>query len=137
MPRTSLFGNTVEQVQELRRRGYHPLPLIAGAPELAEAIDLLQSDFLCLGDRWCYAAVAESLRRGDHYMVCADFASFVDSMREAVRLYASAREWARRVVFNIAAASRFSSDATIRAYAREISGISPIKAEIEAQASAP
>ena len=34
------------------------------------------------------------------------------------------------VLFNIAGASAFTSDATIRAYAQEIWGLTPVKAEL-------
>jgi starch phosphorylase len=70
------------------------------------------------------------LRQSDHYMVCADFDSYVVAMREAARLHRSPRQWARRSLFNIVGASAFSSDATIRAYARDIWGIAPVKADI-------
>ena len=63
-------------------------------------------------------------------MVCADYDSYAGAMRDAAAAYRSPRDWARRSLFNIVGASRFSSDATIRAYAREIWGIVPIKAEL-------
>jgi starch phosphorylase len=131
-----LFGNTVEQVRNLYRRGYDPANVIAENRELLEAIDVVDSDFLSLGDRWRYAAIVESLWRDDHYMVCADFASFLRAMQDVATLYASPRAWARQVAFNIAGASRFSSDATIRAYARDIWGIEPVKAELESESEA-
>jgi starch phosphorylase len=126
-----LFGNTVEQVRELYRQGYDPSGFIARSPELAEAIDVLRSDFLCLGDPTRYAPVVESLERDDRYMVCADFAAFRRAMQDVAGLYGSPRDWSRHVVFNIAAAGNFSSDATIRAYAKEIWNISPVKAELQ------
>jgi glycogen phosphorylase len=131
-----LFGNTVDEVRELYRQGYDPSGFIARSPELADAIDVLQSDFLCLGDPWRYSSVVDSLRRDDRYMVCADFVSFLEAMRDAAAVYASPREWARHVVFNIAGAGRFSSDATIRAYAKEIWGIVPMQAEVEPEEAA-
>jgi starch phosphorylase len=132
-----LFGQTVDQVKALYRRGYHPSAFIARSPELAEAIDVLRSDFLCLGDPQRYAAVVDSLQWEDRYMVCADFVAFVSAMREAADAYVSPLEWARHVVFNIAGASRFSSDGTIGAYARDIWGIRPVRAEVEPEADAP
>ncbi|MDP9152016.1 MAG: glycogen/starch/alpha-glucan phosphorylase [Myxococcota bacterium] len=125
-----LFGRTVEQVRELWRTGYDPSKFIAESPALARAIELLGSDFFCLGDPERYAFVVHLLRQSDTYMVCADFDSYVAAMREAARLFLSPREWARRSLFNIVGASGFSSDATIRAYAREIWDLVPVKAEL-------
>jgi len=125
-----LFGLTVEQVQDLYRRGYVPSDFIRDNHELARAVALIDSDFLCLGDAGRYADVVHGLRNYDHFMVCADFAAYLKAMSEAAALYADPRAWARRTVFNIAGASRFSSDATIRAYAREIWDLKPVKADV-------
>jgi glycogen phosphorylase len=125
-----LFGHTVDQVRELSRAGYSPGRFIAGSPELARAIGLLDSDFFCLGDRERYSSVVRRLRDDDQYMTCADFDSFVAAMREAAVLYRSPLEWTKRSLFNIVGASAFSSDATIRAYARDIWNIVPVKAEL-------
>jgi starch phosphorylase len=71
-----------------------------------------------------------SLRNHDHFMVCADFAAFCAAMSSAAELYRSPREWHRQAAFNIAGGSHFSSDATIRAYAREIWDLKPVKVEV-------
>jgi glycogen phosphorylase len=125
-----LCGNTVEEVRELWRRGYDPGRFIAESADLAHALELLDSGFFTLGDRERYSLVVRLLRHADQYMVCADFDSYVAAMKAAAQLYRSPREWARRSLFNIVGASAFSSDATIKAYAREIWNIVPVKADI-------
>jgi starch phosphorylase len=125
-----LFGNTVEQVRALHGVGYDPRHFIAQSVELAHAVALIDSDFFCLGDPTRYAAIAHHLRYADPYMVCADFEAYVASMASAAELYREPLEWSKRAAHNIAGASVFSSDATIRAYAREIWGIVPVKAEL-------
>jgi starch phosphorylase len=125
-----LFGLTVEEVQALYRHGYHSSSFIEGEPALARALSLLDSDFFCLGDPHRYAAVVNTMRYHDHFMVCADFAAFCASMREAADLYRSPRQWHRRAAFNIAGGSEFSSDATIRAYAKEIWDLKPVKVTV-------
>ncbi len=132
-----LCGLTVDQVRDLWRVGYDPGRFIAQSPDLAKAIELLETGFFCIGDRERYASVIQTLRHNDQYMVCADFDSYSSAMREAALLYRSPREWARRSLFNVVGASAFSSDATISAYAREIWGIVPVKAEIGERAPAP
>ncbi|MDP9036968.1 MAG: glycogen/starch/alpha-glucan phosphorylase [Myxococcota bacterium] len=125
-----LFGRTVEQVRELWRAGYEPSKFIADSPPLAHAVALLGSDFFCLGDPERYALIVHLLRQSDTYMVCADFDPYVTAMREAAEVFRAPREWARRSLYNIVGASGFSSDATIRAYAREIWDLVPVKAEL-------
>jgi glycogen phosphorylase len=132
-----LCGLTVDQVRDLWRVGYDPGRFIAQSPDLAKAIELLETGFFCIGDRERYASVIQTLRHNDQYMVCADFESYSSAMKEAALLFRSPREWARRSLFNVVGASAFSSDATISAYAREIWGIVPVKAEIGERVGAP
>ncbi len=128
-----LFGKTLEEVQDLQRSGYSPRPFIAASPALTKALALLETGFFCLGDETRYTGTAQYLRDYDPYMVCADFDSYAAQMREAATVHRSPREWARRSLFNIVGAGAFSSDATIRAYAREIWNIVPVKAEMKAK----
>jgi len=125
-----LCGHTIEQVQALWRTGYDPSRFIARSPELARALELLESSFFALSDPCRYAGVVRTLRETDPYMVCADFDSYASALREAAAAYRSPRDWARKSLFNIVGGSAFSSDATIRAYAREIWGIAPIKVDV-------
>jgi starch phosphorylase len=131
-----LFGMTVEEVGALWQKGYDPKRFIAASPELARAVDMIESGFFSLGDPERYASVAEQLRNIDPYMVCADFDAYVAAMRAAAGVFRQPTEWARRALYNIVAGGAFSSDATIRAYAREIWDLAPIKAEIGDDSSA-
>jgi starch phosphorylase len=125
-----LCGLTVTEVGDLYSRGYFPSDYIRDNSMLERAIGLIDSEFLCLGDPGRYSDVVRVLRHHDHFMVCADFASYMETMTQAAELYKSPRAWARTAAFNIAGASRFSSDATIRAYAREIWDLAPVKCEL-------
>ena len=124
-----LFGLTIEQVQELWRTGYHPQRFIAQSPDLMRALELLDSGFFSLSDPFRYSGVVRTLRESDPYMVCADFDSYAGAMKKAAAAYRWPRDWAMKSLFNIVGGSTFSSDATIAAYAREIWGIVPVKAE--------
>jgi starch phosphorylase len=63
-------------------------------------------------------------------MICADFDAYRACKEHAADVYRDRRGWARRAVFNIAGASRFSSDHTIRQYATDIWGIEPVKVDV-------
>jgi starch phosphorylase len=115
-----LCGHTVEQVRELQREGYRPGPFIVDCPELDNALRLLDSGFFSLGEPGRYGGVTQALRDVDEYMVCADFESYASAMRTASTAYLSPRDWARRSFHNVVGGGAFSSDATIRAYARDI-----------------
>ena len=122
-----LFGLTADEVRARRAAGYDPQAAIAGSPALEEALALVASGFFSLGERDRYRPVVDSLRWGDPYMCCADFDAYLACEARAAAAYEDQRTWCRRALANIAGASRFSSDATIRAYASEIWGLRPVK----------
>ncbi|HXJ18716.1 MAG TPA: glycogen/starch/alpha-glucan phosphorylase [Polyangia bacterium] len=128
-PNFFLFGLTTEQVQAARAAGYRPSEFIDKTPALAEAMELIGSGFFSLGERDRYRSILDGLEYHDPYFVCADFAGFAAAEAAAADTYRDKRDWSRRALFNIAGASRFSSDSTIRQYASEIWGLRPVKTE--------
>ncbi len=62
---------------------------------------------------------------GDHYLLLADYESYIAAQDRVDALYPKADEWARKAILNVAAMGPFSSDRTIAEYAREIWGIEP------------
>ena len=112
---------------------YAPSAFIEQSPELKAAVALLDSEFFCLGDRYRYAPIVEQLRYHDPFMVCADFAAYLQAEREAAQLYTRPEQWSLCALHNIVAGSAFSSDATVQAYADEIWGLHPCKVERVAQ----
>ena len=100
---------------------------VGRSPALEEALGLIASGFFSLGDRDRYRPVVDNLRYQDPFMVCADFDAYVAAEARAAAAYRDPTDWSRRVLYNIAGASRFSSDDTIRQYAAEIWGLRPVK----------
>ncbi|HEY5088324.1 MAG TPA: glycogen/starch/alpha-glucan phosphorylase, partial [Polyangia bacterium] len=122
-----LFGMNTEEVAARWAAGYDPGAEIARSPALEEALGLIASGFFSLGDRDRYRPVVDNLRYHDPFMVCADFDAYLAAEARAAAAYRDPIDWSRRVLHNIAGASRFSSDETIRQYAAEIWGLRPVK----------
>jgi glycogen phosphorylase len=122
-----LFGLTADEVAAAWARGYQPSAAIAASPALEEVLTLLASGFFSLGDRDRYRPVVDSLRHHDPYLVCADFDAYVAAEARAAAAYADPMSWSRMALHNIIGASRFSSDATIRQYAKEIWGLESVR----------
>ena len=55
-----------------------------------------------------------------------DFAAYAEAHTQVERAYQDSDGWARKALFNIARMGRFSSDRTIREYAKEIWRIEPV-----------
>jgi starch phosphorylase len=121
-----LFGLTADQVQETRRRGYHPRELYEGNDRLREALDLIASGFFSRGDENLFQPLVESLLSRDDYLVLADFAAYVDCQSEVDRAYQDPERWTRMSVLNVAGSGKFSSDRTIREYCEGIWHVTPM-----------
>ena len=67
------------------------------------------------------------LDKGDHYMLLADYASYIATQDAVGRLYQDQEEWTRRAVLNVARVGKFSSDRTIREYADRIWRVQPVE----------
>jgi starch phosphorylase len=119
-----LFGLTAEQVLA-RRASYRPSDELAD-PELARVMELLASGEFSPGDRTLYAPLVDDLLHRDPFFVLADFRAYVDCQRRVEALWRTPAAWLQSSILNTARAGRFSSDRSIREYAREIWNIAPV-----------
>jgi starch phosphorylase len=127
-----LFGLNASQAQELAGSDYDPGPYIETCDDLKGAIELLEEGFFSPDERGLYHDVTEYLRRRDPFLICADFADYVACQERAAAAYADQAHWLPMAALNIARSGTFSSDRTIREYAREIWGVEPVAIEPDA-----
>jgi starch phosphorylase len=62
----------------------------------------------------------DALLSRDPFFVLADFAAYAAAQRDVEDAYGDPERWAKMALVNIANMGRFSSDETIRGYARDI-----------------
>ncbi|MDX1422467.1 MAG: glycogen/starch/alpha-glucan phosphorylase [Kiloniellales bacterium] len=120
-----IFGLTAKQVAETRAAGYDPARWIAADPRLAEVLDQIAEGAFSPDDPGRYRGLVEGLRGGDWFMVAADFGAYWEVQRRIDAAWADRDGWVRRTVLNTARMGWFSSDRTIRSYAREIWDTAP------------
>jgi starch phosphorylase len=65
------------------------------------------------------------LTYGDQFMHLADLTSYLHADGKLCDLYRKPDRWTEKVILNIAASGKFSSDRTIREYAEGIWGAKP------------
>ena len=123
-----IFGNTVEQVDSLRTRGYNPYDYYNNNNELKAVIDWLRSDYFTPGEHYAFEPLCRSLLEGgDPYLCLADYADYVRVQEAVDKAFSDKKRWARMAILNTANMGKFSSDRTITQYAEHIWNLKPVK----------
>jgi glycogen phosphorylase len=115
-----IFGLRTEEVAERWRGGLDATDAIAASPELAEVLETVEAGLFSSDDPRRFDRLTDRLRNGDRFMVAADFAAYCAAQRQIDALWRSSAGWGRSAILNIAGMAWFSSDRTIREYARDI-----------------
>lgn len=122
-----LFGLTAEEVEQLRRGGYDPTHYYESDPELKRAVDQIASGRFSPGEPTLFAPIVDNLlRRGDYFLLLADYRSYVDTQDQVDALFRNPDEWTRKTILNTANMGKFSSDRAVMEYAREIWDVQPL-----------
>ena len=118
-----LFGKTAEEVAHTKASGYRGRQVYEANGEVKEVLDLIGSGFFSPEDPHVFKPLVDSLLNEDPYLVLADFAAYVEAQESVAKRYCNPAAWWRSAIVNVARMGFFSSDRTIRAYAKEIWGI--------------
>jgi starch phosphorylase len=121
-----IFGLSTEQVAAERAAGYQPLRIYEQNPRLKAVLDALAGGLFSPGEPGRYRDLVSSLLwGGDHYLLLADFESYVAAQGRVDALYRDREAWARKAIANVAGMGMFSADRTIAEYARQVWQIEP------------
>ena len=115
-----IFGQSAEEVATSRAAGYRPERRIAADPLFAEVLEQIAAGLFSPEDADRHAALVDNLRHHDWFMVAADFAAYWKIQRRIDSAWQDQEDWTRRAVLNTARMGWFSSDRTVRGYARDI-----------------
>ena len=121
-----IFGLKTPEVQALRQGGYQPMRYYESIPALKSVLDALAGGQFSPDEPGRYRALVDSLLwGGDHYLLLADYESYVATQLRVDALYRQPARWCERAIANVAGMGVFSSDRTIGNYARQIWAIEP------------
>jgi len=122
-----IFGHTVAELAALTRAGYHPWDRYHSDPRLRRTLDALGSELFAPGQPGLFAPLVDLLLgRGDEYFLLADFPAYIETQERVSHDFLERDDWSRRAILNVAAMGYFSSDRTIREYARDIWQVAPL-----------
>jgi starch phosphorylase len=121
-----IFGLKTPEVLALKQGGYQPMRYYESTPALKAVLDAIAGGAYSPDEPGRYRGLVDSLLwGGDHYLLLADYASYVATQSRVDELYRQPAAWAQRAIANVAGMGVFSSDRTIGEYASQIWGIAP------------
>ena len=121
-----IFGLKTAEVAAAKQAGYQPLRIYESHAQIRAVLDAIAGGQFCGDEPGRYRALVDSLLwGGDHYMLLADFDSYLATQARVDALYRDQAAWAKKAIANVAGMGFFSSDRTIAEYAREVWGIKP------------
>jgi starch phosphorylase len=115
-----IFGLRAEEVAQKRALGYQPRRHYEENPRLKAVLDDIAGGHFSPEEPHRYRGLVDTLLNVDHYFVLADFADYLHAQRRVERAFGEPSLWAKMAIHNIAAMGQFSSDRTVREYARNI-----------------
>ena len=120
-----LFGLTEEEVQA-KSATYNPRELYEKNNYIKRILNALNSNMFCEKDYvLLFKPIFEELLNRDYYFVLEDLESFDKKMEEVEKDYNNREVWNKKAILNVARIGKFSSDRSIREYAKKIWNIKP------------
>ncbi|MCX7164160.1 MAG: glycogen/starch/alpha-glucan phosphorylase [Rhodocyclales bacterium] len=122
-----IFGLTADEVAQQYAAGYSPWLHYDGNAELKQTLDMIRDGYFSPEDRDRFKPVFDALTyHGDHYLLLADYASYIACQEKVGELYCDPVAWAQKTILNVAGMGQFSSDRTIGQYAKSIWNVVPL-----------
>ena len=121
-----IFGLKTPEVAALKQTGYQPMRIYESTPALKAVLDAISSGAFSHDEPGRYRGLVDALLwGGDHYLLLADYESYVATQLRVDALYRQPALWAECAIANVAGMGVFSSDRTIGEYAKQIWHIEP------------
>lgn len=122
-----IFGLRSEEVDKLRPN-YSSMKVYHTDPEIRRALDMIRRNVFSLLTPGVFDPLVRSLLEyNDYYMLLQDLRDYIQTQDRVDQLYRKPMEWNAKALLNVARAGHFSSDRTIREYAKDIWDIEPVK----------
>ncbi len=121
-----IFGHTVEQLNQIRG-SYRAKDIYDNNADLRRALNTLVDGTVPTDQdmRELFNCLVNWGPSSDQYFLLLDYPSYLEAKLRANAEYADRLNFGRKCLMNVASAAKFSSDRTIRQYAKEIWHVEP------------
>ncbi len=121
-----LFGLTEQEVVAVKAHGYSPADWVDANDELRTVLDLIAGGTFSRGDTEVFQPLVDNLRYDDPFLVCADYASYVNCQEQVSAEWQDRESWTKMSILNTARSGKFSSDRAIAECCDEIWNVRPL-----------
>ena len=134
-----IFGLSTEEVERMRREhSYRSREYYENNGLIRRVLDSLANNRFSPHEPGIFQPIVDMLLDGgDYFFHLADLDSYRQVQEVVSSDYTDSKEWTRKAILNVARMGKFSSDRTIREYAREIWKIQEVPPEKPANNRAP
>ncbi len=115
-----IFGLETDEVEARRAKGIDGHAVVEASPRLRAVLRELAKGTFSPGESSRFNAIADSIYHGDWFMVGQDFDAYVAAQETVDKTWLLPKDWTRMTIRNSVNMGWFSSDRTIREYARDI-----------------
>jgi glycogen phosphorylase len=115
-----IFGLLADEVEARRAKGVDGRQVIAASPSLQGVVEALLAGTFSQGDNTRYKPIVDALTGNDWFMVGSDFDAYRNAQNDVSSLWGRKKIWTEKSIINSVSMGWFSSDRTIRDYARDI-----------------
>jgi starch phosphorylase len=122
-----IFGLSTGEVADLRASGYRSVDYYHANSELSQVIDMIANGYFSPEEPGRFKPIVDNLlSHGDHYLLLADYGSYIQAQKAVELAYQDQEQWVRKAILNVANMGKFSSDRTILQYAQQIWHTKPV-----------
>jgi len=122
-----IFGHREEELSKLAQKGYNPWAFYDRDPELKNVLEVIRVNAFDPDQPALFIDLFDDLtRQGDPFFYLADYRLYLDAQEKVAELFRQPEAWAEKAIFNVARMGWFSSDRTIREYAKKVWDIEPL-----------
>jgi glycogen phosphorylase len=122
-----IFGMETHEVDAARENGHNPRAIIERDPLLRQALNAIAAGVFSPDEPGRYQGLVNGLYDHDWFMVAADYADYHRAQKQVDTIWQNDASWAEKAILNTARVGWFSSDRTIREYARDIWGVKALE----------
>jgi starch phosphorylase len=126
-----IFGLHADEIRKLKQGGYNPKEYYKKNIELKRAIDMIADNYFSRFEIGIFQPLINELMNVDYYCLLADYESYIKTQEKVNKLYLNNSEWTKKSLINLARISKFSSDRSIKEYAKNIWNVQPVKVDVK------